>query len=377
MILLPLLLLVFLYAVVVLCCWYAWRKLPELTQQAEVPPVFFTVIIPVRNEASNILRLLQDLEQQRYPVNAFEVLVVDDHSQDATPLLVKQFQAQSALAVRLIELHHFPGKRQKKAAVEIGIQHASGSWIVCTDGDCRLPHGWLQAYNQMIHAQQPKMISGPVVYAPIDTLWQRLQALEFSALIGVGAASIALQKPTMCNGANLAYEKAAFEEVNGFAGNEQIPSGDDEFLLHKIHSRYPGKVVFLKSKAAIVQTPAAEKVRQFLHQRVRWASKWRHYQSWASSLLALLVLGANVAVLAVCLGCFNGIWPWYSFATVIFLKLGADAVLLRQILLFFEKKRLLSLLWLLQLVYVPYIVLTAILGLKGTYVWKGRQLKTT
>src|SRR5690606_26866381 len=129
----------------------------------------------------------------------------------------------------------YPGdRRQKKAAIETGIELAQGTWIACTDGDCRLSPLWLHSFSQMIYDRQPKFISGPVLYHPVQTLWQQVQALEFSALIGMGAASIGLQNPTMCNGANLAYEKDAFLLVNGFAGNEQVPSGDDEFLLHKI-----------------------------------------------------------------------------------------------------------------------------------------------
>ncbi|WP_205503904.1 glycosyltransferase family 2 protein [Rufibacter psychrotolerans] len=365
-----------LYAAVVLRAGWAWRSLPEQKLEEHTPPAFFSVIIPVRNEARNIVALLQDLERQQYPASHFEVLVVDDHSTDATPALVRQFQQQSTLPVQLLFLSHFPGKRQKKAAVEVGIGQARGEWILCTDGDCRVPPHWLRAFNQARHQQAPKLISGPVRYAPLANLWQQLQALEFSALIGVGAASIAVQKPTMCNGANLAYEKAAFLAVEGFKGNEQIPSGDDEFLLHKIHQRYQGQIAFLKAKEAIVQTPAAASLPQFFQQRIRWASKWKHYTSGASRGLALVVLGANLAWLGALLAALTGGWTWPAALLVMALKLGPDAWLLHQVLGFFGKKKLLSLLWLLQLVYVPYVVVTALLGLKGNYHWKGRQLKT-
>ncbi|WP_242693148.1 glycosyltransferase family 2 protein [Sabulibacter ruber] len=364
------------YAWVVLKARSAWRTLPVTRPAMDIPPVFFTVIIPVRNEAENILHLLQDLENQQYPTTHYEVIVVDDYSEDSTPHLVKQFQEKSALNLRLLFLSTFPGKRQKKAALETGINHAKGDWIICTDGDCRVSPLWLSSFNHIRYQTQAKMVSGPVMYAPTKTIWQQLQALEFSALIGMGAASIALQKPTMCNGANLAYEKEAFYEVNGFEGNKQIPSGDDEFLLHKMHQRFPGKISFLKAKEAIVSTPAAQALSTFFQQRIRWASKWKHYTSSSSQLLALLVLAANVFVLTALAKAVGGTWSWWYFLLVIGLKLGADALLLFQVLRFFGKKKLLSLIWLLQLVYVPYIVLTSVLGLTGRYQWKGRQLKT-
>ncbi|ALJ00932.1 glycosyltransferase [Rufibacter tibetensis] len=364
------------YAAIVLRCWYAWKQLPVIKTSAENPSAYFSVIVPVRNEAQNISSLLKDLERQQYPADHYEVIVVDDHSEDGTPELVLQFQGNSSLKLSLVLLSSFPGKRQKKAAVEVGISQARGEWIACTDGDCRLTPFWLQSFNQVRHTYNPKFISGPVVYAPLITLWQKLQGLEFSALIGIGAASIGLGKPTMCNGANLAYEKAAFKEVNGFTGNEQVPSGDDEFLLHKIHLRFPGQVAFVKAEEAIVQTPPAFTLSQFLHQRIRWASKWRHYETRTSQVLALVVLGANVAVLGTLFAAFLNFSSWTFFACVLLLKIGADALLLNQVLGFFHKKRLLSLLGFLQLVYVPYILFTSVLGLKGKYHWKGRQLKT-
>ncbi|RNI28934.1 glycosyltransferase [Rufibacter latericius] len=364
------------YAAVVLRCWLAWRKIPLTIPSGEAPPVLFSVIVPVRNEARNIVSLLQDLERQQYPMSHFEVLVVDDHSDDATPALVRQFQAQTQLDLHLLLLSDFSGKRQKKAAVETGVLHARGSWIACTDGDCRVPPHWLATFNQIRHQQNPKFISGPVTYALVTTLWQRLQALEFSALIGMGAASLALQKPTMCNGANLAYEKEAFLAVEGFKGNEQVPSGDDEFLLHKIHRRFPGQITFAKAKEALVQTPPAASLTQFLHQRIRWASKWRHYDTYFSQVLALVVVGGNLAVLGTLLAALAGYWPWWFLGIVLTTKMGADTLLLQQVLSLFGKKHLLSWLWLLQLVYVPYMVFTAVLGLRGQYLWKGRELRT-
>ena len=102
----------------------------------------------------------------------------------------------------------------------------------------------------------------------------------------------------MCNGANLAYRRAAFAAVGGFAGHAHLASGDDEFLLHHLHAAFPGTVHFLADAAAIVRTAAPPTLRALLRQRVRWASKWQHYQAGPSRYLALLVLGANVALAA-------------------------------------------------------------------------------
>ncbi|QHL86649.1 glycosyltransferase [Nibribacter ruber] len=361
------------YALVLLGSAWAWARLPVPKNQSVGSKVFFTVIIPVKDEQGNLLPLLQDLERQTYPSSLFEVLVVDDHSIDGTPDLVNDFLQRSSLQVKLLFLASFPEKRLKKGAIELGVSQAQGDWIVCTDGDCRVHPNWLTVLNACRLEQKAKLISGPVMLTYQEDWFQQLQALEFSALIGVGAACIGWQQPTMCNGANLAYEKAAFLGVNGFAGNDHLPSGDDEFLMHKIHQKYPGSVAFLKDQEAIVKTSAIPAFKSFLEQRKRWASKWKHYTRTAPKALAVLVLTANVALWVVLGLAVAGTLGWWWFWWALAMKLVPDLVLLAPVLDFFRRKRLLLFIGLLQVLYVPYVLATAILGWRGTYAWKNRQ----
>jgi cellulose synthase/poly-beta-1,6-N-acetylglucosamine synthase-like glycosyltransferase len=179
----------------------------------------------------------------------------------------------------------------------------------------------------------------------------------------------------MCNGANLAYRREAFAAVQGFAGNEHVASGDDEFLLHKLHAAFPGSIRFLKNPQAIVRTAGPPTLRALLAQRVRWASKWRYYQQKAPQRLALLVLGANMSLFAglLLLLAYQRLWPWTLAAWA--LKLLADALFLVPVLRFFGQRRWLSYVGLLQVAYAPYALLTGLLGLRGEYEWKGRKMK--
>ena len=101
----------------------------------------------------------------------------------------------------------------------------------------------------------------------------------------------------MCNGANLAYTKKAFTEVGGFTGIDNIASGDDMLLMHKIYKLYPDKVMFLKSKDAIVQTAPVNSVKDFFNQRIRWASKADKYDDKRIFVVLLLVYVVNVLLL--------------------------------------------------------------------------------
>ena len=343
-----------------------------MTVRADVPQ--FSVLIAARNEADNLPQLLRDLAAQTLPAARFEVLIADDHSTDATAALVAAAAQETPFSLRLIRLP--AAETGKKAALQAALQAARAPWLVCTDADCRLGPGWLAAYAALLGRQpQANFISGPVLLTGPDTFFQLLVGLEFAGLVGVGAACLRRQQPTMCNGANLAYRRAAFDAVGGFLDNAQIASGDDEFLLHKIHAAFPGTAHFLADAAAIVRTAAPPTLRTLLRQRVRWASKWRHYRSAAPRRLALLVLGANVALAAGAAAAVvrPALWPWALAAWAI--KLGADAWFLVPVLGFFGRRRWLWGLLPLQLLYAPYALAVGLAGLRGGYEWKGRAVQ--
>ena len=234
---------------------------------------------------------------------------------------------------------------------------------------------WLTSLAECYERTNAKIISGPVTFTPESTLTDYLQTVEFSSLIGSGAASISAGKPSMCNGANLAYEKKAFETVGGFAGNEHLASGDDEFLLHKIAEKYPGKVQFLKDQRAIVQTAPHTCWQDFFQQRKRWASKWKHYRNPASVALAVYVFSCNVAlVVGLVLG-FTNYLPWNNILMLLLMKWIPEWIFIGSLLIFLKKKSSIPYILLVQLLYPFYVVLFGLVAQKPTYTWKGRELR--
>ena len=97
-------------------------------------------------------------------------------------------------------------------------------------------------------------IAAPVAFHKEKSFLDIFQSLDFMTLQGITGASVYKGFHIMCNGANLAYEKSIFYEVNGFSGIDDIASGDDMLLMHKIKNLYPERVVYLKSESAIVKT---------------------------------------------------------------------------------------------------------------------------
>ena len=364
------------YGWIILRRWDAWQDMPVSDAPATyIPDVRISVIIPVRNEGKNILLLLQDLDAQDYPKEVLEVLVVDDHSEDNTVDLVNEYSAGSTMSIRLLKLKDYPAMQLKKAAVQKGVELAQGELLVLTDGDCRVGAEWLRQYAYLYRMEHPYFISGPVSFHKMHTAFEKMQLVEFSSLIGIGGASIGMGEPNMCNGANLAYRRDIFHEVAGFTGNEGIASGDDEFLLHKVHEQYPGKVAFLKSSKAIVYTSACKTLISFVSQRVRWASKWKSYQNLSVQLVALAVFLVNFLLFLAIPLVIAGSLPLWAFMGAYLSKFAVDFLFLKRVLAFLGRQKYLWYMLPLQLVYVPYVVFTGTCGLLGRYRWKGRTIR--
>jgi cellulose synthase/poly-beta-1,6-N-acetylglucosamine synthase-like glycosyltransferase len=325
-----------------------------------------TIIIPVRNEKDNILNLLQDIENQTYPLNNIEVIIANDGSTDQTEQIVLEFQERAKYSLRVLNLLNDNSKSPKKRAIQKSIEISSGELIITTDGDCRVSENWLLSIENCYKTYDAKLISSPVTFVNENNFWNTAQIIEFASLIGSGACAMYLQKPNMCNGANIAYTREAFEKIGGFAGNEHLASGDDEFLMHKIAKIYPSRVVFNSDQNAIVSTKSQPNLQHFYQQRKRWSSKWKHYQDWKVSALAIFIFIVNLGVL----------WSFFTLNYLhIFLKLSTEFVFLSLIVSFLGHKSKIKFIPIIQILYPFYVVFFGFIAQGKGYEWKGRKLE--
>ncbi|MCF2447171.1 glycosyltransferase [Dyadobacter sp. CY345] len=362
------------YALFTIILYILWKRIPSQFVNHNNQADFISVIIPVRNEESNIIDLLQDISAQTFPVSRFEVLIINDGSTDNTAELVDNFINKSNCAIQLIALPDTPTTSPKKRAIETAMALAKGNIIVTTDGDCRAKPGWLEAIANCHAATGAKLISGPVTFNHETSLTDHLQTVEFSSLIGSGASAIQAGFPSLCNGANLAYEKDAFFEVGGYDGVRHIASGDDEFLMHKISARFPGRVIFLKSQEAVISTQAHRDWSLFFKQRKRWASKWKHYQSRTPLVLALYVFSCNLAIIVASTLWLCGNLPHSSFLILVLIKCAPEWLFLGTILHFLKKNVSIFFIPLTQIFYPFYVCFFGLIAQKPEYEWKGRKL---
>lgn len=363
-------LLFFLYSWLVLWCWMAWKKIPVHITSPGTATTRFSVIIPARNEEKNIGRLLTSLEKQDYPKHLWEVIVVDDHSTDQTATVVQQFRD-----VKLIRLREDNINSYKKEAIGTAIRAAGAGWIVTTDADCEVPAGWLRTLADFKEKHNSVFIASPVVIQSNKSVLQLFQAMDFMILQAITGAAVSQEKLSMCNGANIAYDKNAFFTVNGFSGIDHIASGDDMLLMHKISQHYPGRVHYLKSREATVSTLPATTWKAFFSQRIRWASKARKYKDRRITAVLLLVYLFNLSfAVLLAAGFFHSMY-WLCAAGLWLLKTMAEWPLFYSASRFFEKPWANKLFFFFQPPHILYTIISGLFGQLGKYEWKGRKVR--
>jgi cellulose synthase/poly-beta-1,6-N-acetylglucosamine synthase-like glycosyltransferase len=367
-----------LYALLLVAYSYWFSKLTifkseQASESKAHDPIHFTIVIPARNEAANIKNCVDSILAQDYPSSFFEVIVVDDFSEDDTAFIVKAI-GQDHPNVKLLSLADFfkPGEMNsfKKKAIEKAVSHAKGNWIVTTDADCLIPKHWLSLYSAYILKYNPVFVAAPVMFIKESGILNEFQLLDFLALQGITAAAVGAGKHSMSNGANLAFEKSAFIAVGGYQGVDQIASGDDMFLMHKMKVTLSNRIGYLFHPGAIVLTKAMSNWSDFIMQRIRWSSKARYYDDNSIFWVLLLVYLYNFSLLLLL---FAGAYMPVLISLVI--KTIFEIVFLSPVSKFYQLTGELRFFPLYQPLHIVYTIVAGLFGQVKTYTWKGRRVK--
>lgn len=349
---------------------YGFRKIKLFENLTNDPKTNFSIIVPFRNEADHLPGLLHSFTQLNYPRTKFEIIFVNDSSTDDSVAIIKDFPALS-FDFQILDNLRKSGS-PKKDAISTAINAISNEWIITTDADCFVNPDWLKTIDSYIQSHNPSMIAGAVSFTADNSFLHQFQQLDLMSLQGATIGSFGIGKAFMCNGANLAYQKELFLDVNGFDGNNSIASGDDVFLLQKALAKYPEKVQYLKSASNIVWTEPLDDWKAVFHQRVRWASKATSYQSSFGKITALVVFGGNLAIVLGLLFTFLNLFSFWNWYLLFAIKIFVDFSLLYQSGKFLKptsvKFFLIS-----NLAYPFFSVSVAFYSLFGKYEWKGRK----
>lgn len=341
-----------------LIIWFVigWNATPVFKPQRKVLATKVSVIVPFYNEIEHIYTTLDTLVHQQIQTTEYELIFVDDFSTDGSAEVV-QNQAKKYRRVSYI----LNSGKGKKAALETGINAATGELIVITDADCNYTSHWLHAMVEFFEAKDPSMIIGPVIFDNAKSWFQKFQQLEFVSLVGAGAGAAGINHAIMCNGANLAFKRAVYKTFDDPLKREYI-SGDDVFLLHHF-KQSAEKIEFLKCDAAIVKTKPAKNLYKFIEQRIRWTSKTSGYTD-ADTLFVAAVVFIITLLLFFCIVCIPIVADcWKPLVFLCGLKTVVDTFFFYRIAHFFKIKALIKFTVFFQLIYAIYVPLIALLTL--------------
>lgn len=257
---------------------------------------FISIIISARNEENHILRCLEQFTKQNYPTNRLEIILTDDASEDNTFDLAQQWFKTANFHYHLIKQHIHKGK---KTNVAEAIAIAKGTIIVTSDADVVFRYStWLTTIGSYFKVYNPNMLIMPVDFQEDKNILSAFQIIENMALTAITAGYVGIQKPFLCNGANLAFKKDAYLTVNGYHSHLHISSGEDIFLMEDLKALDVAKVHYLFSRELIVKTIPQSNLVSLFRQRIRWASKTKYNKNALNLFSAFIVLLANMLLVA-------------------------------------------------------------------------------
>ncbi len=333
-----------------------------------------SIIIPVRNEEKNIGNLLQALARQKEAEGIFEVIVVDDHSDDNTVDIVERWISEH-LFYSCTVIQQPLSCTGKKHAINSGVDVARGEWVAVIDADVLPGEQWIRNMAAAVTDDLKCFFIAPVKYAPVNTFLDALQTVDFYSLIASGAGSAQIGLPFMANGANMFFKKSTFMEVKGYSNNIDNASGDDVFLLHSIIKKYGAKVIGVNFNPDVIVTASPEKgFIGFFEQRIRWASKGRAYRNVWSVFVAIVVGLMNTAIVAAAV---YGVVTLNATPLLLLfvVKIISDTPLLIGVVHYFKQKKLLWYIIPVHLVYPFYTVVILLASMVVKVKWKGRTVK--
>jgi cellulose synthase/poly-beta-1,6-N-acetylglucosamine synthase-like glycosyltransferase len=334
-----------------------------------------TVIVPARNEEKNIAACIDAIQQQSYPNKLLQIIIVDDRSTDATAKIVQRYSRDARIKLLQIQPNEIPAElAPKKKAIDLGIHQAKGEIIITTDADCRPGKNWL---DSMMRHFEPDvaMVAGLNPYesqtsSKAKQFFSNLLSMDYFAMAAVAASGAGLAYPLSCTGGNLAYRKEVYLKLGGFLNFGHWVSGDDDFFLEQVRDNTRWRIRYATHPDSHVPTAPPDSLHAFVHQRIRYASKCRHYAKPVTAALTLLYV-YNLALLtgSIAFWLFPALFSFWlpafvckSFAEYVFLKEGQKLFNFPFKFPIFVSTAIL---------HPFYIVVAAFLGQFKSFVWKG------
>jgi cellulose synthase/poly-beta-1,6-N-acetylglucosamine synthase-like glycosyltransferase len=237
----------------------------------DVPDV--TVVIPARNEESQIGGLLESLAVVDYPADRLQIIVMNDQSTDRTGEIARGFADRFACRFEVRDVVDLPGDRltAKTRALAQGLDHAKCEIVLMTDADCVVPPTWVRSMTSYF-TSDVGMVCGMTVPEPgrngTETL-TRYETLDWLFLLGASGGLAGLGKPKGLIGNNYSVRKSTYDQIGTYQALSYTSPYDDLALLNAV-AESGMRVVSPTDAGVLLHTKPLNSLRELAVQRQRW-----------------------------------------------------------------------------------------------------------
>ncbi len=363
-------LLVFLLILVVrytLLLWFAYLESLESVhtrEDADFTPLI-SIVVPAFNEGPVIESAIESVMRLDYP--HFETVLVDDGSSDDTLARAQALVARYGPDHLRVLTQPNSGKA---TALNHGIVHAHGEFILCMDADSRLEPQTLRAAIR--HFQDPEVgaVAGNVKVANRLNLLTRLQALEYvEGLNLLRTAQAFFHRVMVIPGPVGIFRRRLLEQLGGYETDTYAE--DCDLTLRIVLSGW--KIRY--ESGAVAWTEAPEAAHALFKQRYRWSrgilqAILKHKRQlirpfsrpldcvflWLMVFESIVLPGVNVfsilifAAAVASGGLSNLIFLWWAQLTVLDMVVAQFCIAMEK-----EDLRLVFYAVLYRLVFIPYV----------------------
>lgn len=216
-----------------------------------------SLIIPTFNRAELLARLLATLTSQTYPVDSFEIFIVNDASTDTTEQICREYQQKIPNMIYL----KLDKNSKQSTACNVALNYAKGKSVIFTDDDCLPESNWVEEMAKLLEVH-------PIVAGAIRTTTRNYTVLienisQFHPFFECKPE----RKVDFIAGANMGFQRWVLDKIGFFEPG--APNPDTNLILR---ARNEGIPIFFSPKPVITHSPQKGGFQNIVRQTIRYSS---------------------------------------------------------------------------------------------------------
>ncbi|MDC1067613.1 glycosyltransferase [Candidatus Kapabacteria bacterium] len=229
-----------------------------------------SIIIPARNEESNIKSCLKSILDCEYPSSKVQIIVINDRSSDNTEAIVRS-QQKLNLNIELVNITNESAKDNipgKAGAIHQGLIHAKNELVLMTDADCTVTKTWISGLVNVFNTEKADMVASFSIINAVS-VFDKLQELQWFYMNCMASGSAGMNYLLGCYGNNQSFKRSCYFETGGYK-EISFSVTEDLALLQEFHKNN-FKISYPCDPMLEVKTNPISSIGDYIKQQHRWA----------------------------------------------------------------------------------------------------------